>query len=179
MHENLNKIIAISQFPTIVEGAPAAGGLVDFNATGDKFSIAPVAPIDIVRFGIIVKTAMNPDAGGFVLALDYRPTVGSDTNRVQKDVLTRADAELVAAGGIVYRSPELPVAASAVSGAPGIGGQSVYVGPSGPVRINPGEEAVLEVTNAVGAASDGYVFIEYIQHGVDDYGFTTVSEDVT
>jgi hypothetical protein len=165
-HEIVKKKILVSQFPTIVEGGPTAGGLVDFNATGDKFSYAPVRPAKIWRFGIIVKTAMNPDAGGFDLALDLRPTVGSDTSRVEKVVLNRADAELVAAGGIVYKDVVLAVAESEVTGLSATTNK-VNVGPDGPLDVSPGQEVVLEVTNAVGAASDGYVWMEVSEDGFD------------
>lgn len=161
-HEVVKKTYAISQFPTIVEGGPVAGGLVDFNATGDKFSFAPVSKIQVWRFGIIVKTAMNPDAGGFDMALDHRVTVGSDVGRTEKAVLNRADAELVAAGKIAYKDVVLAVAATVAGD-----GSTVNVGPAGPLEVNPGEEVVLEVTNAVGAASDGYVWIEYSEGAFD------------
>lgn len=161
-HEVVKKTYAISQFPTPVEAGPAAGGLVDFNATGDKFSFAPVSKIQVWRFGAIIKTAMDPDAGGFDLALDHRTVVGSDTGRTEKAVLNRADAETVAAGKVLYKDVILAVAEATAGD-----GSKVNVGPAGPLEVNPGEQIVLEVTNAVGAASDGYVWIEYSEGAFD------------
>ena len=159
-HELVQKRYVQSVFPTPVEAAPAAGGLVDFNATGDKFTFAPPCPVEVYRYGYTTFTAQDPDAGGFVLSLDFRPTVGSDTNRVEKDTLTRADAQTSAAGRVVFRDVKIPVAQ-----ATGADGSVVNVGPAGPLHVRPGEEVVLEVTNANGAASTGYVWIEYAEQG--------------
>ena len=165
----LQKRIVWSLAPTgTSEDSPAAFGPVDFNATGDVFGFAPSVPIDVYRFGILTVTAMDPDAGGFALALDHRPIAGADTNRTEKDQLRRADAQTVAAGKIVYRDVVIPVAQAA--GDDALGGATVQtslvnVGPSGPLHVRPGEEVVLEVTNAVGAASTGRVFIEYAELG--------------
>ncbi len=140
----------------------ANGGPVDFNATGDKFIITPCAPIDIYRWGFVTDAAMDPDAGGFVIALDHRITAGSDSGRTEKATITRADAETVAAGKLVYQRPIIAVAQAAQGD-----GSLLDVGPSGPVRVMPGEQAVIEVTNAVGAASTGYVFVEYVDLAFD------------
>lgn len=170
MHELLNKRIAINVLPTPTGGA---GGPVDFNATGDKYIFTSPVPIDVYRWGFITIEAMDPDAGGFVLALDYRPTVGSDTSRVEVGSITRADANTVAAGAVVYHDLTLAVAESTTAGL-GATTQRINVGPDGPYRVEPGAELVIEVTNAVGAASTGYVWIEYVQQPFDISG-----DDVT
>ena len=165
-HEIVKKRIIESVFPTIVQGAPAAGGFVDFNATGDKFAYAPKRPAKVWRFGIQAAAALDPDAGGFDLALDLRPTMGSDTSRVEKVVLNRADAETVAAGQIVYKDVVLAVAESSVTGLSAISNK-VNVGPDGPLDVSPGQEVVLEVTNALGAAGTGIVWMEVSEDGFD------------
>lgn len=164
-HEIIHKQTIYSVFPTPTGGA---GGPVDFNATGDKFLFAPAQPIDVYRYGFITIEAMDPDAGGFVIDLDLRPTVGSDTSRANIETITRADADTVAAGKIVYKDVILAVAAAA--GDDSLGGATVQtstlnVGPTGPKHVTPGQELVIEVSNAVGAASTGYVFIEYAVQG--------------
>lgn len=156
MHELLTKRFDVSVLPT---PTGTAGGPVDFNATGDKFIITPAAPIDIYRYGAVFDAATDPDAGGFVLALDWRPTAGSDSSRAEIMTLTRADAETSAAGTGIYGKVVV-----AVAQATGSDGSLVNVGPSGPLEVDPGEQAVIEVTNAVGAASTGYVWVEYVQH---------------
>lgn len=166
-HELLQKRIAVS---TLIDPAGVNGGPVDFNATGDKFILTMPVPILIYRWGFITIAAMDPDAGGFVIALDKRITVGSDTGRVELTNITRADADTVAAGTVVANEVVLPVAEAAgddaLAGGAGHPQTSVVnVGPNGPARIEPGEEVVIEVTNAVGAASTGYVWIEYAQLG--------------
>lgn len=155
MHDLLHRVRRISILPT-PDGA--AGGPVDFNSTGDKYIYTPASKAEIYRFGFITDAAMDPDAGGFVLALDHRPTAGSDTNRAEKQTITRADAETVAAGKLVYADVVIPVA-EAVQG----DGSKLNVGPAGPLVVMPGEQAVIEVTNAVGAASTGYVFLEVME----------------
>ena len=159
----LNRDVSTLITPTGVNGGP-----VDFNSTGDKYIYTPCGPIEIYRWGFITDVAMDPDAGGFVIALDHRITAGSDTGRTEKATITRADAETVAAGKLVYGRVEIPVAE-----ATGVDGSKVNVGPNGPLRVNPGEQAVIEVTNAVGAASTGYVFIEYA-----DLAFEKADADV-
>lgn len=144
------------------------GGPIDFNATGDKYIYTPCAPIDVYRWGFITDAAMDPDAGGFVLALDHRITAGSDTGRTEKATITRADLETVAAGKLVYGRVEITVAETVA-----VDGSKVNVDPAGPLRVNPGEQVVIEVTNAVGAASTGYVFIDYA-----DLAFNKADADV-
>ena len=175
MHELMRKRVIYSQFPTMVEDSPGAGGLVDLNATGDKFGFAPIQPIDIYKFGWIAYQAVDPDAGGLVVALDRRPTVGSDTDRVEIDVLTRANAQTIVAGQVTYRE----VVLADTNGETAEDGMLRNVGPSGPCRINPGEEAVLEVTNAAGVAATGVMFIEYAELAFNDEDHTDVVEDVT
>lgn len=170
MHDLLNKRYIVSVLP---DPTNTAGGPVDFNTTGDKFILSLPHPIDIYRFGFITIGLMDPDAGGFQLDLDKRIAVGSDSGRVSPVAsIFRADADTVAAATVVYVDVTLPVAA-----ATGADGSIVNVDPAGPVRINPGEEAVLEVSNAVGAASTGYVWIEYVQLPLDDAGQAKVVKD--
>lgn len=169
MNELLKMRYEVSVLPT---PTGTAGGPVDFNATGDKYLVQKPFPFDIYRYGFITIDAMDPDAGGFVLDLDKRPTVGSDTSRSNLATITRADADTVAAGTVIYKDM---VAAVAV--ATGVDGSSVYVGPDGPLRINPGEEAVIEVSNAVGAASTGYVWIQYAELAFDNAGQDDVTVD--
>lgn len=153
MNIHLNKFVVVSTLPSPLG---ANGGPVDFNALGDKFILTPARPVDIIRWGYITDTAQDPDAGGFKIALDHRPTAGSDTGRVEKATITRADAEVSAAGAVIYNDVIL-----AVAEATSADGSKYNVGPAGPLRVEPGQQAVIEVTDANGAASTGYVFIEY------------------
>lgn len=165
-HDLVQKRYVVSILPTPTGGA---GAPVDFNATGDKFIFTYPTPVDIYRFGLVTDAAMDPDAGGFVMELDLRVTAGTDTGRVNKSSLTRADAQTVAAGRTLYRDCTLPVAEAAgddtLTGGATPQTSRVNVGPAGPVHVRPGQQAVLEVTNAVGAASTGYVWIEYAELG--------------
>lgn len=155
MNDLLRRVRLVSVLPT---PTGAAGGPVDFNATGDKYIYTPATIAHVYRWGFITDAAMDPDAGGFVLALDHRPTAGSDTGRTEKATITRADAETVAAGKLVYGNVVISVAQAAQGD-----GSLLDVGPSGPLEVRPGEQVVIEVTNAVGAASTGYVFLEVME----------------
>lgn len=157
MHDNLKKVTLVSDNVT----PTGANGPVDFNAASDKYMIRRPHPFDIVRWGLITIELLDPDAGGFQIDLDLRPTVGSDTSRVNAagGSIVRADADTIAAGTVAYIDVVLPVAAST-----GSDGSIVNVDGSGPLRVNPGAEAVFEVTNTVGAASTGYVWAEIIEY---------------
>jgi len=168
-HDVVQKRYVYSVFPATagVEDVGADAGPVDLNATGDKFGFAPAGPIDVYRYGIITATAFDPDAGGFVLAIDLRPTAGSDTNRVEKATLTRADAQVAAAGKVVYKKVVIPVAETTQAGhlSSLTPGTKQNVDPLGPLHVRPGEEVILEVTNAMGAAATGRLWIEYAELG--------------
>lgn len=170
MHDLLNKRIVVSGGATPTGSA----GPVDFNATGDKFMIRRPAPFDVYRWGIITIAAMDPDAGGFQIDLDKRVLVGDDTGRGTADggSIIRADADVIAASNIVYVDVEVPVAQ-----ATGLDGSLVNVEPAGPLRVNPGEEIVFEVTNAVGATSTGYVWAEIAELPFNDFNFSKVTKD--
>ncbi len=170
MHDlsRLRRIYSFAPSPAALTVGP-----VDFNAIGDKFIFTPAAPVDIYRWGYVTYEAQDPDAGGFVIALDKRITAGSDTGRVEQATITRADAEVTGAGKEVYNRVVLPVA-EVVSG----DGSKFNVGPNGPLHLSPGEEAVIEVTNAVGAASTGVVFIEYADLAFEQADTDAIAETV-
>lgn len=170
MHDLLHRVRLVSVLPT---PTGANGGPVDFNATGDKFIYTPACKAEVYRFGFIADAAMDPDAGGFVLALDHRITAGSDTGRTEKQTITRADAETVAAGKLVYADVIIPVAQAAQ-----VDGSLLDVGPSGPLVVMPGEQVVIEVTNAVGAASTGYVFLEVMELAFEKSDADVIRETV-
>lgn len=163
-HELVQKRRIYSVFVSnTLASADAVAGPVDLNATGDKFSIAPAVPIDIYRFGYITVQSQDPDAGGFQMDIALRPTAGSDTNRTTKASLIRTDPQVVAAGKVVYKDVLVAVAESLVTG-PGGTINKVNVKPIGPLRVRPGEEAVLAVSNAMGVAATARLFIEYVEH---------------
>lgn len=175
MNELLQTRTVVSVLPTPTGGA---GGPVDFNATGDKFIFTPAKPSKIMRWGLIFIDAVNPDAGGFVIALDHRVLVGSDVGRVEVATITRADAELSSAGAVFYQEVTRAVAESSVAG---LGGTTtkVNVAPSGPLLVIPGQEAVIEVTNAAGVTATGYVWIEYLELPFAGSNLSAATEELT
>lgn len=172
MHDLLNRVTVVS---TLITPLGVNGGPIDFNSTGDKFIFTPINPADIYSWGVVFDAAVDPDAGGFVLALDFRPTAGSDTNRVEKATITRTDTQLVAAGRGLFNRLILPVASTTFP-VLGSGTGVLQVEPAGPLEVNPGEQAVIEVTNAVGAAATGYVFIDYVNKPLAGTRFANMTE---
>jgi len=125
----------------------AVTAAVSVATTGDKANLVAVVPINIVRWGFIATVALT---GAPVFALDKRITVGSDTGRVNAATSGGDDT----AGGTLT-----PGTLAAGAGA----FREVNQVP-GPFKLNPGEEAIFEVTTAAGAGS-GYFFAEYEEEG--------------
>lgn len=154
MHDLLNKRTVISVAPTPTD---AALGPVVFTSTGDKYIFTPANPIDVYRWGLITNALLDVGAG-FVLALDFRPTAGSDTNRVEMSTISTGTTD-VAAGKMVYNQ----AIGADNDGETAEDGTLRNVAPTGPIECDPGEELVIEVTNAADTAGTGYVFIEYVE----------------
>ena len=156
----------------LVSAAVTPAGLngpVDFNSTGDKFIYTPVTTAHVYRFGFITNTAQDPDANGFVLSLGHRITAGTDTGRVERATITRADADITAAGRCVYADVLINVAETTA-----IDGSKFNVDPAGPLTAIPGQEIVISVTNANGAASTGYVFLEVMELAFEKAATTNI-----
>lgn len=100
------------------------------TSTGNKLVMSPGQPMDFIRFGATFTVAGG--SGSLVLAIDKRPTAGSDTGRVEIATMTITAAQ--AAAGAVHT---LDIS---------------------PLEINPGEEVVLEATTALGSAGTAIVF---------------------
>lgn len=155
MHDLLSKRYLMSALAT----PTGSGGPVDFNATGDKWIVSFPHPVDVYRWGIETIAAMTPGVSGFIATLDKRITIGSDTGRVAAagGTLTRPQTTgNVPAGNLVAFDVTLKVAASV-----GSDGSTINVGGAGPLRVTEGQEIVFNVGTAVGAASTGYLWIEY------------------
>lgn len=137
---------------------PAAGSLtagISVASTGDKAVYTPSMPIRIIRWGSIWDVA--PTVTAPVLELDFRPTAGSDTNRVAGSVASGIDT----AGGTIT--------CPAIAGAGMTQGAGVFhnvnAGPlsaSGPEGfvVFPGQQVVYKVATAATAGS-GFFFMEY------------------
>lgn len=114
------------------------GSASSLTATADIFTFTPGEPVDIVGWGIIVTTASQVGTGMTVKG-DKRPTAGSDTSRGDGDV-----------GSLVVAAGEDKAA-----------GKGWYKRLTKPVELNPGQELVIEVTNAADTAGAGYAFVRY------------------
>jgi hypothetical protein len=136
----------------------------DLSATGENIhAIAFANPIDIYRFGYVADTAVVIDAGGLAASLECEVVGG--TNRVSGSVLNLVDADDHAAGIVVYTDVIVPVAEGVITGAPGIGGQKRNVGPAGPFHVFPGEQVLVNVTNA-GTSGTVRWWIEYAEQPI-------------
>lgn len=118
--------------------------MVALDATDDEVKWAPGKPIDVVRWGFIITTALDVGAG-FGAALDLRPTVGSDTDRVNGDSSGTTDT----GGGTITATADVAV------------GAGLYHNVDPPLEVDPGEELVLQITDAADTSGAGYFFVEY------------------
>ena len=144
-----------------VEVFPSQGGDtvlagLGMASTEDKLTFAPLMPIDIVRWGYVVDTILGDT--NTVLAMDFRPTVGSDTARVNG--ATDSTTFIDTAGGVLTA-----VVATAV-------GKGDFHNVNPPLQVDPGEEVVIEMTTAP-ASGTAFFFIEYeVQPFVGDSNVT-------
>jgi len=111
-------------------------GILDLTSTGDKATWGPGLVPHIVRAVSIVIDATPGDAG--VVKGDLRPTRDSDTSRTDGTVFT------------------INLATSHTFTA-GTGPKVVYHVPSSPVKVLPGQEVVIEVTDASASVDEARV----------------------
>lgn len=139
-----------------VQGSDAVLAGLTMATAEDKATWAPPYPVDIVRWGFIVDTVLGNTST--VIALDFRPTIGSDTDRVNG--ATDSTTFIDTAGGVLTNSEATAV------------GAGVYHNVKPPLQVDPGEEVVIQAT---GAPSSGtaFFFIEYeVQPFVGDSNVT-------
>lgn len=117
---------------------------------------APVVPIDIVRWGYICDQTLLDVGVTFNIALDHRPTAGSDTGRVEIDEIVRT-TDLALGKGVVR---ELVLAVAQVTAEDG---SLRDVSGTGPFQVDPGEEVVIQVTDAADTGGDITVWFEYFE----------------
>ena len=104
-------------------------GVVALDSAADVLVITPVAPMEIIMFGFMVTIVLT--GTGLDLSLDKRVTAGTDTGRVEQDVLDANLAVAVAKG--------------------------MFLQLASPLKLIPGEQAVIEVKVAA-TAGDGVVW---------------------
>jgi hypothetical protein len=116
----------------------AQSAQVALTSTGDKFTFTPCHPVDLIGFGIIGDALIDVGAG-MTVKVDKRPTAGSDSGRGDGDI------------GSIVRGTDADIAA----------GKGLFTRFTTPKELNPGEQAVVEVTNAADTAGTGIVFLRY------------------
>ena len=124
------------------------GTVITLTTAADKGTFAPARPVNIVRWGIIVTTLLDVGAGA-VFSLDFRPTIGSNTGRVVGSVSGGVDT----AGGSITLSADVAV------------GKGVYHDVNPPLKVNPGEQVVVDASDAPDTGGAGYLFFEYEEEG--------------
>ncbi len=126
------------------------------TSAADVGDFTPVVPIDIIRWGYIVDQTILDVGAGFTLALDHRPTAGSDSGRVEIDTIVRT-SDLALGKGVV-KELVLPVAQVTAED-----GSLRDVSGTGPFQVDPGEEIVFEVTDQADTNGDITVWFEYYE----------------
>lgn len=109
---------------------------VAIDSTGDKATYTPGAPVDIVRVGIVGTTSYTHGSGAIV-KVDKNASDGDGT-------YTRGDGDVA----------EVTVDSGFNAGLVN------YVDLDEPVELDPGDQAIVQVTQAA-SAGDGVVFMEY------------------
>lgn len=125
--------------------------VLDLTTIGDKARWSPAFQPAIVRAVGIQLNAAPGDAG--VVKGDKRPTFGSDTGRGDGDVFVANLATTHAAGNVVYKK--------ALN-----------------VKISPGEEVVIEVTDASAAVSAAKISL-FIEQAPEEPGNITAMKAST
>lgn len=112
--------------------------VADFSSTGDKLTLTPAVPIELVEIVIVVTTALVA-ADAMVVKADVRPVAGSDTNRTDgtAGVMTLTATEATADAGDVIRCRI-----------------------ENPISIVPGQQLMLELTDAITSGA-GIIFAVY------------------
>jgi hypothetical protein len=117
---------------------------VDFTTAADTVYVTPATPIKIVRWGLVVTSLLDVGAG-FAAAMDFRPTAGSDTDRVNGAVASGIDT----AGGTITTTADVAA------------GDGLYHELSQPLEVLPGEQVVIQITDAADTAGTGLFWVEY------------------
>lgn len=133
-------------------------GQVALTTTGDKFIFTPAAPCYITRWGVIADALIDVGAG-MILAGDHRIDAGTDTGRVNGSVSSGVDT---AGGTLSTSTTDVPQ------------GNGLYHTLSSPFLVVPGEQFVIECTDAADTAGTGLLFIEYAEAAFQgDSGLTS------
>lgn len=109
---------------------------IALTSATDVYTWTPSHPVEIIRWGLVLDALLDVGVGATV-KVDKRPTAGSDTGRGDGDIgalTTTGDL----AQGVVWND-EL----------------------AAPIKLLPGEQAVVEVTDAADTAGTGEVYIHY------------------
>lgn len=123
-------------------------------AAADHAVWAPGTPIRVVGFGFVCVEVVGDATTAAVVSLDLRPTVGSDTNRAEKETLTIDNR----AAGTVVRTAHASFA---------------------PFDVDPGQELVFEHKTAASGGTTtgtGHYFVEYYHQPEVPANFTNVVE---
>lgn len=122
----------------------------DISGTGDTLVFRPSQPIDITRFGLLAASAL--DVGSMVVELQIEKLDGTGTQVVDSFTLT-VDKAL---GDVVVKTVDRGGGQST-----GVDGSKVVTAPGGPIRVVPGQQAVIAITTA-GTSGNAYGFINYL-----------------
>lgn len=131
---------------------------VALDSAADVLVISPVKPVLLNRIGVIQDGGTDPGTG-FVMAVDKRPTAGTDS-----DVNSRG-----ARSELYNMSPDAAIGQ----------GNGVYHDADDRYEIVPGEELVLEVTTGGAAGATGNVFAELVEKPFSGVDALTNMTDLT
>lgn len=138
----------------------AIGSSSVVTSVADIMTFTPTFAVEIYEFGIIM-TAAATASDAFTIALDKRPTAGTDTGRTVGAgdfgtlAITSANSGGVVAGDVIVSRPA-----------------------AGPYIVYPGQQAIMNVT-ATCASGTGLPFINYRLLPAQDRSSGTITNVVT
>jgi hypothetical protein len=170
MNELLKTVVVKSYAATMaITGAMGALGPVVFTSTGDKFIFTAVAPVRLLKWGVLFdQAALVTGGSNLVLTLASLPTAGSAANRATIDTITITDPNSAYVLGTgFFRRPytasttaTTPVSQVAAAGPLGNTANTTEEGQA-QGYLNVGQAWVVAVTTAATTTGTGSVFIEY------------------
>lgn len=154
----------------------STGGANEFESAADTTAIfRPSTPVTVFRWGFMNSDDGIIDVGTtMIVALDWRPTAGSDTGRVELSTITTGTTDVAVGTGLYSEFGAVEIGGVLPAATTGVDGSTVHAALSGswqdntvlgyPIKVNPGEELVFEVTNAADTNADLVTcFLHYIQ----------------
>ena len=178
----------LKQLVAVYDGGTAGTAAISVASTGVKAEFHPMAPVRILKWGIVAATAIESAAAATQLSLILRTAPLVSAGQVTVDTLTlganaTSPNSVLAVGNGAYRDPwtvstTATTPASQVGNAGPEGDQGTFPIVSGQqqLTLSAGQALALNVVTAPDVQGTGILFVEYVLLPISKpsgYGFTT------